>query len=384
MVRKGINRAILLLIVSAVTMTGCSLPWMKEEPPEEAPAAATTQEQAAVQQQQQQQQQQDDVIASGEGQIYEDTKLYTDAEEGDISPDGTPVITGGYSLDECVELCELNGLKVSVRYEAAPTMEDARVQAKFDKDAKTMSKYYEIEKGDIANVDMYAYINGKEDPNLSRTNMQVYVGGQGARPEIQETLIGMSQGTDRKVTVTYEEDFEYMDLGGKTVTYDIYVNSVASAEEPTEEEITSVYERLMGYHEQSDRQELYMAAKNAIEEASVIKAYPEKVVRQARARYERMMLTENTSIDDYLNRNGMTRAEFKQEEDRFASARVKDELILMALKEKSGLSESSDEYRDYVAQHGVNENDRDETMYEVIITHYMDQFDVVSQTQEGE
>ena len=72
----------------------------------------------------------------------------------------------------------------------------------------------------------------------------------------------------------------------------------------------------------------------------------------------------------------MTRAEFKKGEGEYTSQHVKERLILLALQEETGITTISDEYRQYTAVYGVNAEDPDETLFEVIIDSIKDRLDV--------
>lgn len=358
-VRKTIAGA---MFMAAIFLTGCSLPQIKKTGEETGAAAQTIHEEEQAQPEK-------EVIASGEGQIYDDTSLFTQgASRETISPDGIPVLDGDYQLSDYIELCDLGKLVVDVEYDPDPTREDATAHAKFDMDAKPAGDYYEIEKGDIADIDLYAYIDGEEVPELARTGAQVFVGAGGTEKAIEDALVGMIAGSSRRVEITYGDDIEYMDLGGKTVTYNIVVTSVATAGVPEEADVDKAYEELIRYKELADHETLMEALKTAVVEGSVVKAYPEKLVRQARARYETILTAGYSSPDDFLNANGMTRAEFKSGEDAYTSVRAKEELVLAALKEKTGITEAGDEYRNYIAQYGISGDDVDETLMKVILS----------------
>ena len=104
----------------------------------------------------------------------------------------------------------------------------------------------------------------------------------------------------------------------------------------------------------------------ALIENSEIRAYPEKVVRQARSRYERKYTAGFENLDDFLNLTGMPRAEFKEAEDEYVSRRAKEQLVLMALQEETGITATGEKYRQYTAVYGVHEDDPDKTLFEVI------------------
>ena len=101
------------------------------------------------------------------------------------------------------------------------------------------------------------------------------------------------------------------------------------------------------------------------------------MVRQARSRYERKYTAGFENLDDFLNLTGMPRAEFKEAEDEYVSRRAKEQLVLMALQEETGITTTSEEYRQYTAVHGVNDEDPDKTLFEVIVEEIGDRFEVV-------
>ena len=355
-----------ILILSALMLAGCR-PSGTEEKPEAAETAQTAAEDDSG------------VIAQGEGELIQDEELFTDEEENyeeNLSPDGTPVLTEAYEISDCVRLCGLDGLRVAFTLEPAPTMEDAVVYAKLQKDAKPAGEYYEVDLGDVVEIDLTAIIDGEVDENLSRTGMQVFVGSGGLDPEIENALIRMPKGSTTEVEITYPEDYGYMDLGGKTVTYRIYISSIATAEYPSEEEIAEAMKFLEKINDAANEEIRMQAIKRAIMDNSKFIAYPEKMVRRARAEYERKYLTGRRTVDDFLNETGMTRAEFKKAEDSYASARVKDMLLLEALKEETGITEESSEYGDYALTHTANTQDVSEMLFRTIITANLSRFDL--------
>ena len=315
----------------------------------------------------------EDIIASGEGELTEQETLYTEEYLEDLSPDGTPVLEGNPQLSECITLCSLDGLEVRVKLEPEPDRDDAIVAAKMKMNAHTADGK-QIEKGDIAYIDMTAYENGERNDLLSRTDVQIYVGAGGTAPELEDALLGMTAGNDKTVDITYPEDYDYLGLNGRTVTYDIHVKSVATAGTPSDEEIEKQMEKLRETNSIVNEELRMQAIKTAVTNASEFKAYPEKMVRQARSRYEKIFKNEYQSLDDYLNDVGKTREELKKEEDTYTSARVKDDLLLSALQEKTGITKASDEFNDYAAVYGINADDTDETLFKAIFAANMDRF----------
>ena len=319
---------------------------------------------------------QGDIIAEGSGndapdggtQAAEPEDIADPGESGQtdenaLSPDSLPVLETG-TLSECITLCQLDGLKVSVTLEEDPDEEDALIYARLLKDAKP-----------LLDIDMYAVEDGDKD--LTRLGVSVPVGAGTQPEEIEDALIGMRRDEEKKVTVTYPEDYLFMGLGGRTVRYRICVDSIARPDEPSETETGKALTYLEEEIERVNRERLTEAVMEALIENSEIRAYPEKVVRQARSRYERKYTAGFENLDDFLNLTGMPRAEFKEAEDEYVSRRAKEQLVLMALQEETGITTTSEEYRQYTAVHGVNDEDPDKTLFEVIVEEIGDRFEVV-------
>ena len=73
----------------------------------------------------------------------------------------------------------------------------------------------------------------------------------------------------------------------------------------------------------------------------------------------------------------MTREEFKDTENEYVSQRAKEQLVLKALQEETGITTSSDAYRQYTAIYGVNGEDPDKTIFEMIVEEIRERLDLV-------
>ena len=281
-----------------------------------------------------------------------------------LSPDELPVLETGM-LSDCITLCRIDGLKVHVMLKDDPNEEDAVTYARLLKDAKPLLDAGSgIRPGDVVNIDMYAL--KEEDEEFTKRGVSISVGSGTGPEELEEALIGMCKNEEKKVTVSYPEDYLYMGLNGRTVEYKVIVNSIARPDEPTEVEIGKALAYLKDETVRINRERLREAVMGAFIENSEISAYPEKVVRQARSRYERKYLAGFESLEDFLDLTGMTREEFKSTENEYVSQRAKEQLVLMALQEETGITATGEKYRQYTAVYGVNEDDPDKTLFEVI------------------
>ena len=140
-----------------------------------------------------------------------------------LSPDELPVLETGM-LSDCITLCRIDGLKVHVMLKDDPNEEDAVTYARLLKDAKPLLDAGSgIRPGDVVNIDMYAL--KEEDEEFTKRGVSISVGSGTGPEELEEALIGMCKNEEKKVTVSYPEDYLYMGLNGRTVEYKVIVNS---------------------------------------------------------------------------------------------------------------------------------------------------------------
>lgn len=309
----------------------------------------------------------EDVIAYGEGSgaqaaaTMEEPAPVIDTvyEENDTELGGIPVISGEYSLEDCIELPNLAAIEGKYDMELFPNYEDARVYVMLSKDAHRIPEDSDeiVQYGDKATIDLI--VEGSDDDIMegSLTNIEVPVGGGTVDPKIEEAIVGMSIGQDREVTVETED--------GK-VTYHIFLTSFARPDEPMETEVVQALEDLTEEYGDLNSYKRYTSLKREILEKTTIKAYPEKIVRQARSRYEAKYLRDGMSLNDYLNQEGMTKAEFKEYEDAYAQTAANEMLLLEALSKRAGVTKESAEYKELEEKEGENPEDPDALLYRLI------------------
>ena len=351
--------AVLSVFLVAAVITGCSASKKKAEEKKEDVIAygegSGTQETAT--EETEQTGQQDD--ASYAASYREAAPLETDFMESDGTLDGIPVITGEYSVEDCITLPDLDSIKGEYGENTAPSYEDARIYAMLQKDAYLLPENDDetAQYGDKVIIDLY--VEGSSDDSVegSLMDMEVPLGAGDVAPAIEEAIIGMAVGNDKEVTVK--------DDGGET-TYKILLRSISRPDEPTELEIGNAQGELSAGTQELEEYLHYSSIKQEIVEKSVVKAYPEKTMRQARSMYEVKCLR-GGSLTDYLDQQGMTRAEFKQYEEEYAAAAAKEMLVLESLCERSGITRTSKEYTEAVKEEGENPEDPDELLYMLVL-----------------
>lgn len=354
--------AITAAVLSACICTGCTLPFAKKAEDKKVNEGTTASEA---------------VIASGKGdgingadaqqaeptenteEIIESAPLAeTIYGEDDTELGGIPIISGEYSIEDCIDLPELTSVKGEYEKTPAPTYEDARIQEKFKLDAHPVYNVDELaEYGDRVVIDLY--VEGSSDDSVegSIMDMDVAVGAGEVDKAIEDAIVGMSVGMERLVTVKTEDG---------SVKYRVVLQSIARSDEPIDTDVVATLAELTEEVEELNNYKRFAALKQEVMNGSTIKKFPEKIVRMARSRFENKFLR-GTTLTDYLNQEGITRAEFKAEEDEYALAEAKEMLVLEALSKRSGITKESEEYKNALGDDGENPEDPDALFYQVIL-----------------
>lgn len=87
-------------------------------------------------------------------------------------------------------------------------------------------------KGDKISVTFRAEIDGQEVESTNGNAIDLVLGEDGRIAEFDDNLIGAKAGATKKFDITYAEDNPSPQLAGKTVSYDVTVNTVAQTKLP--------------------------------------------------------------------------------------------------------------------------------------------------------
>jgi trigger factor len=87
-------------------------------------------------------------------------------------------------------------------------------------------------KGDKVSVTFRAEIDGQEVESTNGNSIDLILGEDGRIAEFDDNIIGAKAGATKKFDITYAEDNPSPQLAGKTVSYDVTVNTVAQMKLP--------------------------------------------------------------------------------------------------------------------------------------------------------
>ena len=88
------------------------------------------------------------------------------------------------------------------------------------------------EKDDQLNIDFVGKIDGEAFAGGSATGTQLVLGSGRMIPGFENALIGAKAGEERVINPTFPEDYQNLDLAGKTAEFTVKVNSVSAPQLP--------------------------------------------------------------------------------------------------------------------------------------------------------
>lgn len=87
-------------------------------------------------------------------------------------------------------------------------------------------------KDDQLNIDFVGKIDGEAFAGGSATGTQLVLGSGRMIPGFEDALIGAKAGEERVINPTFPEDYQNLDLAGKTAEFTVKVNSVSAPQLP--------------------------------------------------------------------------------------------------------------------------------------------------------
>lgn len=88
------------------------------------------------------------------------------------------------------------------------------------------------EKDDQLNIDFVGKIDGEAFAGGSATGTQLVLGSGRMIPGFEDALIGAKAGEERVINPTFPEEYQNLDLAGKTAEFTVKVNSVSAPQLP--------------------------------------------------------------------------------------------------------------------------------------------------------
>ena len=316
----------------------------------------------------------------------EETAKTDDAEETesdnteDTSED-TPTsaeLMAGIDVEKCVTLGDYKGVTVE---KTIQSVTDEDVQNEID---NALANYpVEVDQaakeGDTVNIDYVGKIDGEEFDGGSDQGADLKLGSGKFIDGFEDGLIGAKKGETRTLNLTFPEDYT-QDLAGKAVEFTVTVNAVKEPlSEPTDQWVADNiegYDNIADYkagirseqeenNEQTAENQVRYAAWTQVIDNCTINEYPETLVEVGKKLYEQQVETyakyAGMELDAYIESSGLTQEEYQSNMEEYGKNVAAQALVCQAICDKEGFAIGDDDYQkalqDMLTEYGCTEDE---------------------------
>ena len=316
----------------------------------------------------------------------EETAKTDDAEETesdnteDTSEDTptTAELMAGIDVEKCVTLGDYKGVTVE---KTIQSVTDEDVQNEID---NALANYpVEVDQaakeGDTVNIDYVGKIDGEEFDGGSDQGADLKLGSGKFIDGFEDGLIGARKGETRTLNLTFPEDYT-QDLAGKAVEFTVTVNAVKEPlSEPTDQWVADNiegYDNLADYkagirseqeesNEQTAENQVRYAAWTQVIDNCTINEYPETLVEVGKKLYEQQVETyakyAGMELDAYIESSGLTQEEYQSNMEEYGKNVAAQALVCQAICDKEGFPIGDDDYQkalqDMLTEYGCTEDE---------------------------
>lgn len=316
----------------------------------------------------------------------EETAKTDDAEETesdnteDTSEDTptTAELMAGIDVEKCVTLGDYKGVTVE---KTIQSVTDEDVQNEID---NALANYpVEVDQaakeGDTVNIDYVGKIDGEEFDGGSDQGADLKLGSGKFIDGFEDGLIGARKGETRTLNLTFPEDYT-QDLAGKAVEFTVTVNAVKEPlSEPTDQWVADNiegYDNIADYkagirseqeesNEQTAENQVRYAAWTQVIDNCTINEYPETLVEVGKKLYEQQVETyakyAGMELDAYIESSGLTQEEYQSNMEEYGKNVAAQALVCQAICDKEGLAIGDDDYQkalqDMLTEYGCTEDE---------------------------
>lgn len=316
----------------------------------------------------------------------EETAKTDDAEETesdnteDTSEDTptTAELMAGIDVEKCVTLGDYKGVTVE---KTIQSVTDEDVQNEID---NALANYpVEVDQaakeGDTVNIDYVGKIDGEEFDGGSDQGADLKLGSGKFIDGFEDGLIGAKKGETRTLNLTFPEDYT-QDLAGKAVEFTVTVNAVKEPlSEPTDQWVADNiegYDNIADYkagirseqeesNEQTAENQVRYAAWTQVIDNCTINEYPETLVEVGKKLYEQQVETyakyAGMELDAYIESSGLTQEEYQSNMEEYGKNVAAQALVCQAICDKEGFAIGDEDYQkalqDMLTEYGCTEDE---------------------------
>lgn len=305
----------------------------------------------------------------------------TESDNTEDTSEDTPTtaeLMAGIDVEKCVTLGDYKGVTVE---KTIQSVTDEDVQNEID---NALANYpVEVDQaakeGDTVNIDYVGKIDGEEFDGGSDQGADLKLGSGKFIDGFEDGLIGARKGETRTLNLTFPED-STQDLAGKAVEFTVTVNAVKEPlSEPTDQWVADNiegYDNLADYkagirseqeesNEQTAENQVRYAAWTQVIDNCTINEYPETLVEVGKKLYEQQVETyakyAGMELDAYIESSGLTQEEYQSNMEEYGKNVAAQALVCQAICDKEGFAIGDDDYQkalqDMLTEYGCTEDE---------------------------
>jgi trigger factor len=266
------------------------------------------------------------------------------------------------------ELGDYKGLQVGRRVpDANDEAVDREIEQLRDRAARLDTVEEAAEQGDFVVMDYTGFVDGEAFEGGEGRDQMLELGSGRLIPGFEDQLVGAKAGEDRKVEVTFPEDYNAEHLAGKPATFEVTVKEVKRKELPALDDdfavetagfdtLDELRDDVRNRLEEAQSRQIEAEYREAVLDAAVENAkldIPDSLI-EARAK-ELLDQTlhslshQGINKDIYLQISGKTEDELLEEAKPDADKALRREAVLTAIVDAEGIEASDDEVLEALA-----------------------------------
>lgn len=245
---------------------------------------------------------------------------------------------------------------------------DETVEALRKRNARIETVDRESKMGDHIVFDFEGFIDGEAFENGSAMRYSLELGSGQFIPGFEEQLVGLKNGDEKDVNVTFPEDYGAEDLAGKDAVFKCKIHEVKEEELPElDDEFAkdvSEYDTLAELEEATKeklKEEKKVRAENRMKDAAVKAVYDANEVEVPRPliedeidamieRFKQQLEQQGMNYDDYLKYLDKKEKDLREEMREEAKKNCKTRMLIGAVVSKENITVSDDELNEQIEE----------------------------------
>ncbi len=249
-----------------------------------------------------------------------------------------------------------------------------RLEQMAERESRLVSVDRKVKKGDTAVIDFEGFDNGVAFEGGKGENHELEIGSGSFVPGFEDQLIGMKDGEEKDIDITFPENYA-PDLAGKQVVFHVKVNEVKEKQIPAlDDEFAKDVSEFETLKELKDdikakiaaerEQSVKIAFENALLEkvagdieADIPDAMIDEQCRRFLEEFKQRLQAQGIPYDQYCRMTNMDEAKFMEDGKEPATRQVKMDLAMAAIIKAESLDVTDEEveekYKSMAEQYGM-------------------------------